>query len=158
MAAQDWPGVREVYEAGIATGNATLEGRSPEWPQWDAAHRRDCRLVAERDGRVVGWAALSPVSDRCAYDGVAEASVYVAADCRGTGIGKRLMSALVVEAEAAGVWTVQAGILTENTASLRLAEQTGFRLVGLRERLGKVDGHWRDIYVLERRSRVVGTD
>ena len=157
MTTEDWPAVRAVYEDGIATGNATLEERSPDWPQWDAAHRRDCRLVAEREGRVVGWAALSPVSDRCAYDGVAEASVYVAADCRGMGIGKRLMSALVGQAEAAGVWTIQAGILTENTSSLRLAEQAGFRLVGTRERLGKVDGRWRDVYLLERRSEVVGT-
>ncbi len=158
MQPADWSEVLAIYEEGIATGNATLETTAPQWPAWDAAHRSDCRLVARRDGRVVGWAALSPVSDRCSYEGVAEASIYVAPDARGGGVATQLMAALIAASEAAGVWTIQAGIFPENTASLRLAERSGFRTVGVRERLGRGNGGWRDVCLLERRSRVVGVD
>jgi phosphinothricin acetyltransferase len=159
MAAGDWPACREIYREGIATGHATFETDAPAWPAWDVAHLRAARLVA-RDGAglVIGWAALSPVSDRCAYSGVAEASVYVAAHARGQGVGGALMRRLVADAEAAGIWTVQAGILAENGASLALARRAGFREVGVRERLGQLRGAWRDVILLERRSQLVGRD
>ena len=158
MQPADWPEVRAIYAEGIATGNATLETDAPEWQTWDAAHRADCRLVARRDGRIIGWAALSPVSDRCSYEGVAEASIYVASDARGSGVGSQLMAELIAASEAAEIWTIQAGIFPENTASLRLAHRSGFRKVGVRERLGRDAGGWRDVCLLERRSRVVGTE
>lgn len=159
MRPEGWPEVRAIFEDGIASGDATFETAAPEWPEWDAAHRPDCRLVARLGDRVVAWAALSPVSERCAYEGVAEMSIYVAADARGRGIGRQLLNALVQASEAAGVWTLQAGIFPENTASLRLAEGAGFGLVGVRQRLGQgSDGRWRDVSLLERRSSVVGTN
>lgn len=153
MTADDWPAVRAIYEAGIATGLATFETVAPSWEGWDAAHLPDHRLVArDGGGSVVGWAAASPVSDRCAYAGVVEASVYVDPAAQGRGIGRRLLDALVRSTELAGVWTVQAGIFPENEASLRLHEACGFRRVGVRERLGRIDGEWRDVVLLERRS------
>jgi L-amino acid N-acyltransferase YncA len=129
---------------------------APEWPEWDAAHRDDCRLVARRTGQVVGWAALSPVSRRCVYGGVAEVSVYVAESARGQGIGRALLSALIDASEAAGIWTLQAGIFPENEASVRLHKSCGFRVVGRRERIGQLHGVWRDTLLLERRSRHAG--
>jgi L-amino acid N-acyltransferase YncA len=148
-----WPAARAIYEEGIAGGDATFETAAPGWAAWDHGHLADHRLVATRGGRVVGWAALSPVSDRCAYAGVAEASVYVAA--AGQGVGRALLTELVSRAEAAGIWTVQAGVFPENTASLALHRRCGFRTVGVRERLGKLDGRWRDVVLLERRSPLV---
>jgi L-amino acid N-acyltransferase YncA len=156
MTPDDWPAVRAVYEEGIATGDATFETAAPGWAAWDRGHLPDPRLVAGRDGRVVGWAALSPVSDRCAYAGVAEVSVYVAAAAAGQGAGRALLTELVRRAEAAGIWTLQAGVFPENTASLALHHRCGFRTVGVRERLGKLDGSWRDVVLLERRSPLVG--
>lgn len=157
MTAGDWPAVSAIYGAGIATGNATFETAVPAWEAWDAAHLPAHRLVArDGDGTVVGWAAASPVSDRCAYAGVVEASVYVDPDHQGRGIGRRLLDALVASTEAAGVWTVQAGIFPENVASIRLHEACGFRRVGVRRRLGCLEGRWRDVVLLERRSPVVG--
>ena len=150
MLASDWPAVRRIYEQGIATGNATFETAAPGWESWDREHREDCRLVAERESVVVGWAALSPVSGRCVYAGVAEVSVYVAAAARGQGVGRRLLQ------EEAGLWTLQAGIFPENEASLRLHRACGFRVVGRRESLGQLHGVWRDVLLLERRSEVVG--
>jgi phosphinothricin acetyltransferase len=153
---RDWPAVRAIYEEGIGDGNATFESSAPGWEEWDASHRPDCRLVARVDGRVVGWVALSPVSERCAYGGVAETSVYVAADARGRGVGGELLRAVIAASEEAGVWTLQAGVFPENGASLRLHEAHGFRRVGVRERLGRdQSGRWRDVVLLERRSRVV---
>jgi L-amino acid N-acyltransferase YncA len=154
--AGDWPAVRAIYQAGIATGNATFETQAPDWPAWDAAHLADHRLVARHHGQVVGWTALAPVSDRCAYAGVAEDSVYVAADARGRGIGRALLAAVVASAERGGIWTVQTGIFPENQASVRLHQACGFRVVGVRERLGQLHGRWRDVLLLERRSPAIG--
>ncbi len=157
MVAADWPAVAAIYGAGIATGNATFETEVPSFQDWDAGHLKRPRLVAvDGDGRVVGWTALSPVSDRCVYAGVAEESVYVDPAVAGRGIGSALLRRLVEEAEAAGLWTLQTGVLPENEASLALHRRAGFRVVGVRERLGKLDGRWRDVVFLERRSPVVG--
>jgi L-amino acid N-acyltransferase YncA len=152
----DWPSVRAIYLEGIATGNATFETEAPEWAEWDAKHLRDARLVAVADGRVAGWAALSPVSSRCVYAGVAELSIYVAAAVRGRGVGKSLLHALVRESEAKGFWTLQTGIFPENQASLALHKKCGFRIVGRRERIGQMGGRWRDVFFLERRSQTAG--
>jgi L-amino acid N-acyltransferase YncA len=152
---QDWEAVRSIYREGIATGNATFEQSAPEWDQWHAGHLKTCRLVA-RSGGVLGWAALSPVSGRCVYAGVAEVSVYVAERARGQGVGAALLQRLVRDSEDAGVWTLQAGIFPENTASIKLHERAGFRIVGTRERLGSMNGRWRDVVLMERRSSVVG--
>lgn len=156
MQDQDWGAVESIYREGIATGHATFETDVPAWEEWDAAHLRDCRFVARKDGRVIGWAALSPVSGRCVYAGVAEVSVYVAASARGGGVGKALLRALVEGAERQGIWTLQGGIFPENEASIGLHEACGFRVVGRRERLGQLDGLWRDVVLMERRSKVVG--
>jgi L-amino acid N-acyltransferase YncA len=157
MTATDWPAVRAIYLEGIATANATLETSAPEWEKWDAEHLASPRLVARLNGNVIGWAALSAVSSRCVYAGVAEVSVYVAAAARGGGVGLRLLSELVKASEQADIWTLQAGIFPENHASIRLHERCGFRVVGRRERLGQLKGIWRDVLLLERRSRVAGT-
>lgn len=154
----DWQAVRAIYAEGIATGNATFETTVPEWEEWDASHRADCRLVALNGAdSVLGWAALSPVSDRCVYGGVAEVSVYVAEAARGNGIGRKLLVRLVTESEAAGVWTLQAGVFPENAASIALHKRCGFREIGRREKLGQTkDGVWRDVLLLERRSQIIG--
>lgn len=156
MTPADWSRVADIFAEGLATGTATFETEVPTHEEWDRSHVAACRLVAEVEGRVVGWAALSPVSDRCVYGGVAEISVYVGADARGHGVGTRLLGALVDASEGAGYWTLQAGIFAENVASVRVHEKCGFRVVGVRERLGKLDGRWRDVLLLERRSAVVG--
>jgi phosphinothricin acetyltransferase len=157
MLPSDWESVRKIYLEGIATGNATFEQSAPEWEKWDAGHLRACRLVARRGGEVLGWAALSAVSDRCVYGGVAEISVYVAEAARGQGIGRTLLGALAHESEKEGIWTLQAGIFPENTASIELHAKCGFRVVGTRERLGRMNGHWRDVVLMERRSTVAGS-
>lgn len=157
MRADDWPTVKAIYEAGIATGNATFETQAPAWAAWDQGHRQDCRLVARACGEVIGWAALSPVSGRCVYAGVAEVSVYIAEAARGHGVGKALLRALVAESEQAGIWTLQTGIFPENVASIALHKACGFREVGYRERLGCMNGWWRDVVFLERRSSIVGS-
>jgi phosphinothricin acetyltransferase len=156
LAPADWPAVRAIYQEGIATGQATFETAAPEWEQWDRAHRADCRLVAIAGGSVVGFAALSPVSARKVYAGVAEVSVYVAERARGGGVGRALLGELIRASEAEGIWTLQAGIFPENRASLRLHEGCGFRVLGRRERVGCLAGHWRDVALLERRSAVAG--
>jgi phosphinothricin acetyltransferase len=155
MRAEDWPAVRVIYAEGIATGNATFETETPSFERWDASHLAGHRLVARVDGAIVGWAALAPVSERCVYRGVAENSVYVAEQARGRGVGYRLLLALVEAAEADGIWTVQTGLFPENTASLALHERCGFRVVGRRERLGRLHGVWRDVLFLERRSSLI---
>ena len=156
MDPQDWESVRAIYLEGIATGNATFETAAPEWAKWDAAHRSDCRLVAREGSAVLGWAVLSPVSSRKVYEGVAEVSVYVAASARGRGVGKLLLRSLIEESERRGVWTLQAGVFPENVPSIRLHEEFGFRRVGVRERVGKMGDRWRDVVLLERRSRTAG--
>lgn len=157
MEPTDWADVRRIYEEGIATGRATFETQAPEWDAWDASHRRECRFVARRDGRVVGWIALSAVSRRHVYRGVAEVSVYVAEDARGTGVGRALFERLIPDTEEAGIWTIQAGVQAENEASLALHEAMGFRRVGVREGFGQdAQGVWRDVVLLERRSATVG--
>lgn len=153
-----WPPVRRIYVQGIESGFATFETRVPEWHDWHASHLHRCRLVARRNDRVVGWAALSPVSERVVYGGVAEVSVYVDRDFQGQGIGSKLLRRLVKESEAAGVWTLQAGVFRNNVASLQLHRRAGFRVVGVRDRLGKLNGVWRDVILLERRSDRVGLD
>ena len=156
MTAGDWDGVRAIYLEGIATGNATFEKSAPDWERWNAGHLQCCRLLARAAGELVGWAALSPVSSRCVYGGVAEVSVYVAGRARGRGVGWLLLSELVTASERHGIWTLQAGIFPENQASIALHQGAGFRVVGVRERLGSMDGRWRDVVLMERRSAVTG--
>ena len=152
MRAEDWPGVRAIYEQGIATRQATFETEAPGWETWDAGHLAEPRLVAEEDGAVVGWAALSPVSRRACYAGVVEGSVYVAEGARGRGIGIALLARLCSDADAAGIWTIQTSIFPENVASVELHRRCGFRVVGTRERIAQLDGVWRDTLLLERRA------
>lgn len=158
MGASDWEPVRAIYLEGIATGHATFETTAPSREQWDAAHLPFARLVAHDQKQLVGWAAISPVSQRCVYGGVGEVSVYVAEAARGQGVGRKLLQALIDESERNGIWTLQAGIFPENTGSLAIHRSCGFREVGRRERIGKMNGVWRDTILLERRSPVVGTE
>jgi L-amino acid N-acyltransferase YncA len=157
MTAADGPAVLAIYQAGIETGHATFETAAPTWAAWDAGHLAGHRFVASDPdtGEVLGWVAASPVSDRCAYSGVIENSVYVDPSARGRGVGRALMEALVASAEAAGVWTIQTGVFPENTASVGLHEWAGFRVVGVRERIGRLHGRWRDVLMMERRSRLI---
>ncbi|HEX4521162.1 MAG TPA: GNAT family N-acetyltransferase [Gaiellaceae bacterium] len=152
MLPRHWEAVARIYAEGIATGQATFETEVPAWEAWDAAHLPELRLVALVDREVAGWSALSPVSGRCVYAGVAEESVYVAESARGRGIGRALLEELIRRSEDAGIWTIQTGIFPENTASLALHERVGFRVVGVRERIGRHHGVWRDVVFMERRS------
>ena len=154
----DWEQVKEIYLEGIATGHATFETAAPSWEHWDAAHLPFARLVTRQDDRLIAWAALSPVSQRCVYGGVAEASVYVSASIRRSGVGRKLLQALIEESEQNGIWTLQAGMFPENTGSLALHQSCGFREVGRRQRIGKMNDIWRDTILLERRSTIVGVE
>lgn len=158
MRPEDWPSVRAIYEEGIATGVATFETAAPDWSDWDAGHLPCCRLVARLPGsqQIAGWAAISPVSKRKVYAGVAEVSIYIAGSARGQGVGKALLQALIEESERSGMWMLQASIFAINTASQALHRGCGFREVGRRERIAQRDGVWRDTIILERRSLVVG--
>ena len=156
MQPSDWRAVREIYAQGIATGDATFETELPDWEKWNANHRADCRLVARDGSSLLGWAALSNVSGRCVYAGVAEVSVYIASEARGRGFGKALLQALIEQSESAGIWTLQAGIFPENVASVAQHKSLGFREVGVRQRIGKLGDRWRDTVLLERRSSKVG--
>ncbi|HEX9119564.1 MAG TPA: GNAT family N-acetyltransferase [Terriglobales bacterium] len=158
MVAGDWPDVSAIYLEGIATGNATFETLAPTWEQWDRAHLAVGRLVARSGRTISGWVALSKVSQRSCYAGVAEMSVYVATWARSQGVGDALMKAAIIASEAAGIWTLQGTVFPENKASLRLCAANGFREVGRRERVGKRKGVWRDTVLVERRSKLVGTD
>ena len=151
----DWPAVAQIYAAGIASGNATFETETPAWSTWDSRHLDGHRLVAIQAGEVAGWAALAPYSQRECYAGVAEDSVYVARWARRLGVGAALLSRLVTDAELDGIWTVQAGIFPENEASLALHRRCAFRFVGVREAIGRLDGRWRDVVLMERRSEVI---
>ena len=158
MTIDDGPAVLAIYGQGIATGNATLEPATPDWAHWQTGHRRDCRLIArDAGGQVVGWTALGRYSTREVYSGVAWESVYVDVAAQGRGVGTALLAALVPASEAVGVWTLLAGVLVENTASLALHERAGFRRIGVQEGMGRdLSGRWRDVVLLERRSTIVG--
>ena len=151
----DWPEVARIYEEGIQTGNATFETEVPSWEAWDVAHMADHRFVAERDGRVLGWIALLPVSPRPCYAGVAEISAYVGEEARGQGVGSALLATAIESSEHAGIWTLQTGVFPENAPSLGLLRRFGFRALGTQERIGRLHGVWRDVVLLERRSEVV---
>ena len=157
MRPEHGPAVLAIYEAGIATGNASFETQTPDWPTWDSKHLPDHRFVALENNTVRGWIAASPTSDRCVYTGVVEESIYIEPLARGRGIGVRLMETLIASTEAAGIWTLQSGVFPENEASLKLHTRCGFRVVGVRERIGQHDGRWRDVLFLERRSEMAGT-
>lgn len=157
MNEKDWPTVSEIYRQGIETGRATFQEVVPSYSEWDAAHIHECRFVALAEDQVAGWTALSKVSSRCVYAGVAEISVYIAENARGRGIGRILLQHLVTQSEKAGFWLLQSGIMEDNLASIRLHEKCGFRQVGYRERIGKDKcGIWRSTVLLEKRSRDVG--
>lgn len=159
MQTSDWEQVSQIYAQGVATGFATFEQDIPSFQSWDQAHIDQCRLVAaEEAGKILGWAALSAVSSRCVYGGVGEVSVYIASDSRGKGVGKLLLQRLIEESEKAGFWTLQSGIFPENKASIHLHEKVGFRYIGKRERVGKINGSWKDNLLFEKRSNIVGID
>jgi L-amino acid N-acyltransferase YncA len=156
LLSKDWDAVRSIYLQGIRTGDATFEQDAPEWKDWDASHLAACRIVARSGQRVVGWAALSVVSKRHVYRGVAEVSVYVEEAARGRGIGALLLTGLVSRSEKEGIWTLQAGIFPENIASVQLHQRAGFRVVGTRAKLGLMGDRWRNVLLMERRSTIVG--
>ncbi|WP_394973883.1 GNAT family N-acetyltransferase [uncultured Croceitalea sp.] len=157
MTQADWPQVSKIYAEGISTGFATFETTVPDFESWDKAHIKECRLVVEANGKIMGWAALSPVSSRCVYGGIGEVSVYISTKSRGLGLGKTLLEKLIVESEAIGYWTLQSGIFPENEASVRLHKKVGFRFIGRREKVGKTkDGVWKDNLLFEKRSKNVG--
>ena len=158
MQPDDWPAVRSIYLEGIATGQATFETEAPSWEDWDGGHHQFGRLVAREARRIIGWATLSPVSRRQVYAGVAEVSVYVASDSRGKGAGRALLEKLICESEQNGIWTLQASVFPANAATIGLHRACGFHEVGRRERIGKLQGTWRDTLLLERRSSVAGID
>jgi len=158
MSKTDWQAVAAIYADGIATGFATFETNVPTYNVWDEAHMKTCRLVCVVGEKVLGWAALSAVSSRCVYGGVAEVSVYISKNSRGSGAGKLLMDHLIEQSEAEGVWTLQSGIFPENEGSIQLHEKIGFRFIGKREHIGKLDGVWKDNLLFERRSKTVGID
>ena len=148
--------MRAIYLEGIASGNATFEQSAPDWPDWNQGHLKCCRLVARLGSEIVGWTALSPVSRRPVYAGVAEFSIYVAERALRRGIGSALLQTLIDAAEGEGIWMLQSGIFPENIASLELCRRFGFRTVGKRERIGCMNGRWRDVVLVERRSAIAG--
>lgn len=152
----DWESVSRIYQEGLDTGNATFETNIPDWEAWHSGHIKECRIIAEIDHKIVGWAALSPVSSRCVYGGVAEVSVYVSSRFSGQKIGTKLLKRLITESETNGIWTLQAGIFPENKGSIIIHERLGFRQVGYREKIGKMNEVWRDTVLLEKRSVFVG--
>ena len=158
MLPEHWNAVKKIYEEGIATGNATFQTVAPAWEEWNKDHLIVARFVAVDNHEILGWAALTPVSGRCVYAGVAEVSVYVATAARGKGVGKTLLQSLIKASEENDLWTLQAGIFPENIASIKLHEANGFRIIGTREKIGRMYGVWRDTVLLERRSKVVGNN
>ena len=153
-----YPAVREIYLQGIATGHATFQTDAPSWTEWDRSHVSHSRIIARDGGAIAGWAALTPVSGRCVYAGVAEVSVYIADAYRGKGVGDLLLKELIRSSEANNTWMLQSGIFPENEASLKLHYKNGFRMVGTREKIGKMNNVWRDTVLLERRSKIAGAD
>ncbi|PIB36984.1 phosphinothricin acetyltransferase [Reichenbachiella sp. 5M10] len=153
----NYPQVAQIYQEGIDTGIATFEQEAPNWDRWDAAHLSWSGIVLSDAGEMLGWAALTPVSDRCVYSGVAEVSVYVSTSARGRGVGTLLLRELITRSEHHGIWTLQAGIMRANLASIQLHERCGFRRIGYREKIGQLDGVWHDNIILERRSKTIGT-
>jgi L-amino acid N-acyltransferase YncA len=156
MKDSDWPVIKFIYQEGIDTGDATFEIEAPDWEKWNEGHLSECRLVVRAGNEIVGWAALSPVSGRCVYSGVAEVSLYIKSTARNQGIGKALLEAVVQESERIGIWTLQGGTFPENAASLAIQKACGFREVGVREKVGCMNGKWRDVILTERRSKIVG--
>jgi L-amino acid N-acyltransferase YncA len=152
-----WDAVKLIYTQGMATGNATFQTEAPSWEEWNKGHLKHCRIVGINNKEVVGWAALSPVSTRLVYAGVAEVSIYIADDYKGKGIGNLLLQELILQSEVNGIWTLQAGIFPENIASVTLHTKNGFRVIGTKEKIGKMKNVWRDNLFLERRSKIVGT-
>lgn len=152
----DWQAIKKIYQEGIDTGNATFETDTKDWEYWDKNHINRLRLLARKDSHIAGWAALSNVSSRCVYAGVAEVSIYVSAKYRGQRIGSALLSALIEMSEKENIWTLQGGIFPENKASVVLFEKCDFRKVGIREKVGKMNGQWRDVLLMERRSNITG--
>lgn len=156
MKATDWEQVRSIYLEGVAAGNSTFETEAPSWEKWDDGHHQFARLVMRDGEKIVGWAALSPVSKRNVYRGVGELTVYVTESARGQGIGRTLLEALIKESERNNIWTLQASIFPENSASVKLHLACGFREVGRRERIAMLNGVWRDTLLFERRSKIIG--
>ena len=154
----DWEQVSKIYKEGLDTGNATFETNVPNWNDWNNGHISDCRIIVEIENKIVGWSALSPVSSRCVYGGVAEVSVYVSTKFSGQKIGTKLLERLIAESENYGIWTLQAGIFAENKGSIIIHERLGFRKIGYREKIGKMNGSWRDTTLLERRSDKIGVE
>ena len=150
--------VSQIYQEGLDTGNATFESNLPSWNEWNNGHLKKCRIIAEIKNKIVGWSALSPVSSRCVYGGVAEVSVYVSTKFSGKKIGTKLLERLITESENNEIWTLQAGIFPENKGSLTIHERLGFRKVGYREKIGKMNGVWRNTILLERRSNITGME
>ena len=158
MTSSDWTSVAEIYKQGIETGNATFQQTIPSWDEWNKSHISTCRLIIEVDNEVTGWAALSAVSSRPVYAGIAEVSVYVGSKYRGQQIGTKLLEAIISESESKGFWTLQAGIFPENQASIAIHKKAGFREIGYREKVGKMKDVWRSTVLLERRSTIIGID
>ena len=156
MKAEGWEDVRAIYLEGIATKNATFEQSAPDWEDWNRNHLNVCRFVVRENNQIIGWAALNPVSRRSVYSGVVEVSIYISDHAKGRGVGKTLLNRLVEASEKAGIWTLQGGIFPENEASIAIHKACGFRIVGVRERVGRMDGVWRDVILMERRSKTVG--
>lgn len=156
MLPQHWEAVKKIYEEGIATGNATFQTDAPSWKEWNESHVENSRIVAIENDEILGWAAITAVSGRCVYAGVDEVSVYVSAHARGKGVGKLLLQSLIDESEKNNFWTLQAGIFPENVASIKIHEACDFRIIGKRERIGKMNNVWRDTLLLERRSKKTG--
>jgi phosphinothricin acetyltransferase len=152
----DYPFVKIIYQQGIDTGNATFQLIAKSWDEWNNSMLNHSRIVAVENDSILGWAALSPISSREVYSGVAEVSVYVAASAQGKGVGQKLLSHLIVESESNNIWMLQAGIFPENIGSLTLHKNNGFRQLGIREKLGEMNDVWRDVVLIERRSKVVG--
>ncbi len=153
---EDWPTVAQIYGEGLASGNATFQQKIPSWEEWDVAHKKCCRILCIYKSMVIGWAALSPVSSRKVYEGVTEVSLYVAKAFWGQKIGTLLLGELVNESELNQIWTLQASIFPENTSSIQVHKKHGFRIIGHREKIGQLNGHWRDTVIMQRRSHIIG--